>query len=239
MRPFLTANWTNLLLLNFEADKEVLKPYVPRHTELDDYQGITYVSLVGFLFENTRVKGIAMPGHRNFEEVNLRFYVRYKEDGNWKRGVVFIKELVPKPLITFVANTLYKENYATLPMAHNFQQLPEANFEVSYKWKLNNHWNHISAVADKAAVAIPAGSESEFILEHYWGYTQLGPGITGEYEVQHPRWKVFPVKDYNYHCDTLNLYGEQFVPVLEQAPRSVMLAAGSEIAVMPGRKIKG
>ena len=35
-----------------------------------------YVSLVGFRFLNTRVLGVSIPFHRDFDEVNLRFYVR-------------------------------------------------------------------------------------------------------------------------------------------------------------------
>src|ERR1700741_4988936 len=108
--PFLTANWRNLLMINFETAPGLLRPYLPRNTELDTWNNTHYVSLVGFLFQDTRLKGFSFPLHRTFEEVNLRFYVKYREGHSWKRGVVFIKELVPKRLITFVANTVYKEN---------------------------------------------------------------------------------------------------------------------------------
>jgi uncharacterized protein YqjF (DUF2071 family) len=239
MRPFLTANWKNLLLFNFEADPAVLRPYLPAHTELDFYGNKTYVSLVGFLFENTRVKGLSMPGHRTFEEVNLRFYVRYKEAGKWKRGVVFIKELVPKPLITFIANTIYKENYATLPMKHQWECSDPSTIEISYQWKVNDQWNFLSASASADTTPITDNSESEFILEHYWGYTQVDAHTTGEYEVRHPKWELHEVRSSDYYCDTLNLYGAAFVPALQQAPCSVVLATGSEIAVMPKRKITG
>ena len=93
-KTFLSAEWRNLLMANYEIDPAVLKKYLPCHTELDEFNGVHYVSLVGFLFTNTRLKGIAFPFHSTFEEVNLRFYVRYKEDNQWKRGVVFIKEIV-------------------------------------------------------------------------------------------------------------------------------------------------
>ncbi|RFS23876.1 DUF2071 domain-containing protein [Chitinophaga silvatica] len=236
MQPFLTANWKNLLLFNFEADPALLRPYLPAYTELDFFGGKTYLSLVGFLFEKTKLKGISVPAHQTFEEVNLRFYVRYKEAGKWKRGVAFIKELVPKPMITFVANTLYNEKYATLPMKHKWEFSDQA-IEISYQWKLKDTWNFLTATANKESIAIEDNSENEFILEHYWGYTQINNKLSGEYEVKHPKWMVHPVRNFNYYCDTLNLYGEAFVPALQQ-PGSVILATGSEIEVMPGRKIR-
>jgi hypothetical protein len=238
MRPFLTAAWRNLLMLNFEADPSVLLPYLPAHTELDTWNNIHYVSLVGFLFENTRVKGISLPGHRTFQEVNLRFYVRYKEGNDWKRGVVFVKELVPRPLITFVANTLYKEHYATHQMAHNWDFPDDATLKVSYRWKVGEEWNHVSATALQSGQAITDDSEAAFITEHYWGYTRLNSDTSGEYEVTHPKWLVHPVTHYDYHCSTRLLYGAAFENILQQSPRSALLAAGSDIAVMPGRKIR-
>ncbi|MBO9731641.1 MAG: DUF2071 domain-containing protein [Chitinophaga sp.] len=238
MRPFLTAAWRNLLMLNFEADPTVLKTYLPAHTELDTWNNTHYASLVGFLFQDTRVKGLGLPGHRTFEEVNLRFYVRFKEDGNWKRGVVFVKELVPKPLITFVANTIYKEKYATHPMEHHWEYPDADTLKVAYRWKVNNEWNHLTATALQATQPIITGSEEEFITEHYWGYTRVDDVTTGEYQVTHPQWHTHPVSHFGYQCSTRLLYGAAFENMLQQPPRSALLATGSEIAVMPGRKIR-
>ncbi|WP_436485170.1 YqjF family protein [Chitinophaga sp. ARDCPP14] len=238
MRPFLTADWRNLLMINFEADPAVLKAYVPAHTELDTWNNTTYISLIGFLFQDTRVKGFSFPGHRTFEEVNLRFYVRYKQAGEWKRGVVFIKELVPKALITFVANTLYGEKYATHIMTHSWENPDEATLKVAYRWKVKNEWNHLSATAMQARQPIIAGSEEQFITDHYWGYTRLDHQITGEYQVTHPQWDIHPVTGFDYHCSTRLLYGAAFENMLQQTPTSALLAAGSGITVMPGKKIR-
>jgi uncharacterized protein YqjF (DUF2071 family) len=70
-RVFLTAEWRHLAMLNYIIDPALLKPLVPAGTELDFWGGQTYVSMVGFLFLNTRVRGIPIPFHRNFEEINL------------------------------------------------------------------------------------------------------------------------------------------------------------------------
>src|SRR5688500_2284903 len=113
-KVFLEAEWRKLAMANYCVDKKILAKYLPYDTEIDIWEDKCYVSLVGFMFLNTKLKGIKIPFHSNFEEVNLRFYVRHKCTGEWKRGVVFIKEIVPLPTLTFVANTIYKENYETM-----------------------------------------------------------------------------------------------------------------------------
>ena len=235
-KMFLSAEWRNLLMANYAIDPRVLHKYLPCHTELDEFNGVHYVSLVGFLFANTRVKGIAFPFHTNFEEVNLRFYVRYKENNQWKRGVVFIKELVPKRMITFVANTLYGEKYATHPMRHEWDASGD-DLKIAYYWKTRKEWNYIKAVAEKEPASLVKGSEEEFITEHYWGYTFINNTCTGVYEVVHPSWDIHDVKSYDIHCNAAALYGKEFEPALQQAPVSVFLAAGSPIQVMGGTKL--
>lgn len=235
-RPFLAAAWRNLLMANYAIDPAILQPFVPCHTELDMFEGVHYVSLVGFLFENTRVLGLSLPYHRTFEEVNLRFYVRYRDGNEWKRGVVFMKEIVPRPLITFVANTVYGEKYATHPMRHEWKSDPEG-LHVSYEWKVGRTWNCLRALAAAKPQPIAAGSAEEFITEHYWGYTFVNKDCTGVYEVQHPKWRVHPVQRYEIECSTAALYGAAFAEPLAQAPRSVFLAEGSAIQVMPGARM--
>lgn len=236
MATFLTAEWRNLLMANYEIDPSLLQPFLPCYTELDTFNGTHYVSLVGFLFQNTRVRGLSVPFHRTFEEVNLRFYVRYKETGTWKRGVVFIKELVPRRMITFVANTVYKEKYATHPMRHAWSSSDEA-LQVEYYWKVKDAWNYLKAIAEKEPMPLVQGTEEEFITEHYWGYTFVNNACTGEYRVAHPSWRVHPVRSYDIHCDVATLYGPQFTGALTQPPRSVFLAEGSPIQVGKGTRL--
>jgi uncharacterized protein YqjF (DUF2071 family) len=121
-RIFLTAEWRDLVLLNYEVDPGLLVPYVPRGTELDYWNSKAFVSLVGFRFVNTKVFGVPIPLHSNFTEANLRFYVRRREQGEVRRGVVFIREIVPRPAIALVARTFYNENYVTLPMTHTIEK---------------------------------------------------------------------------------------------------------------------
>ena len=235
-RVFLQAEWRNLLMANYSVDPKVLSEYIPRHTELDDFNGVYYVSLVGFLFKNTKVMGLSIPFHRTFEEVNLRFYVRYKEGNSWKRGVVFIKELVPRQMITLVANKIYGENYATHRMKHLWENKGE-NIHISYQWKIGTEWNYLKAIAESEAKYIINGSEEEFITEHYWGYTFINKASTGVYKVAHPQWKIHAVESYDIHCSMEKLYGRPFKEALSQQPRSVFLAEGSPIQVMKGLRI--
>ena len=170
---FLTAEWRKLIMANYEVEPALLQPYLPHMTELDLWNGTCYVSLVGFLFLDTRLMGVKIPFHANFEEVNLRFYVKYMEGGDWKRGVVFIKEIVPKAALTFVANTWYKEHYQTLPMRHQWKEDKEER-SVRYEWKHQGQWQSLAVEATVVPSPIAAGSEAEFISEHYWGYTRVG-----------------------------------------------------------------
>ena len=174
--------------------------------------------------------GLKIPFHINFEEVNLRFYVKFKEGDKWKRGVVFIKELVPKKALTIVANTLYKEHYQAVPMNHSWKIDKEA-IAVEYGWKINSELQTFSLQAENKLIEIPEGSEAEFITEHYWGYTKVSDSKTYEYEVRHPRWNTYPVKNHSIKVDFEKVYGYDFGFLNSQEPVSVMLAEGSEISV--------
>ena len=233
---FLTAEWKNLILSNYIVDPTILKPYLPHKTELDVFNGNVYVSLVGFMFTNTRLLGLKIPFHINFEEVNLRFYVRYNDNGEWKRGTVFIKEIVPKPAISFIANTVYHEKYCTKRMGHFFTKT-ENEFSFGYKWNHEDHWNKLEAVTENIALMMQPGSEEEFIAEHYWGYSKYNGSTTFEYNVQHPAWKVYKVKNYLVDCDFASIYGNEFSVLQETKPNSVFVAEGSAISVLKKRKL--
>lgn len=233
---FLTGEWRRLIMANYAVDPELLRPHVPPGTELDLWRGTCYVSLVGFLFQNTRLLGVPVPWHRNFEEVNLRFYVRYHDQGEWKRGVTFISEIVPKFMLTLVANTVYNEHYSTKPMRHHWSSDGET-LTTRYEWQHAGRWMSLGVKTDVISQPISAGSEAEFITEHYWGYTPDGKGSSYEYEVRHPKWEVYPVQSVQLDADFGALYGKEFAFLNEAVPTSVFLAEGSEISVEGKRKV--
>ena len=222
---FLSAYWENLILINYEVDPNILKPFIPKGTQLDSFNGKYYVSIVGFMFKDTKVLGLKLPYHINFEEVNLRFYVKHND----KRGVVFIKEIVPKSLITLVANSIYHEHYQTHKMKHSWSE-NDNHKEFQYQWKLNQQWQSISVKTEKQTSNIKDNSEEQFITEHYFGYTKH-KNKTFEYEVTHPTWKQLKVIDFDININFEANYGEHFKILQTLKPTSVILAKGSKITV--------
>ena len=217
-------------MLNFAVDPNIITPLVPPGTEIDFENGETFLSVVGFLFLDTRLLGLPVPLHRDFEEVNLRFYVRRKSADTWRRGVVFVRELVPRRAIALVARTFYGEKYVALPMKHEIDHV-DANLSVEYSWRRGRKWESIKMAASGEAQTIPAGSHAEFITEHYWGYTARRDGCS-EYRVEHPRWKIWNAITFEFKADAATLYGEQFVEPLSVTPRSAFIAEGSPIQVL-------
>ena len=234
---FLKAEWKNLVLFNYEIDAEILEKYLPAGTEIDIWNNKCYISLVGFMFKNTKVLGLKVPFHINFEEVNLRFYVKRFENGEWKRGVVFIKEIVPKKAIAFVANTLYQEHYETQKMRHQIIESENSKTFI-YQWKNDKEWNTIEVETKKDLSKIEIDSEAEFITEHYFGYTKIDEETTFEYEVTHPRWEQFEVLNHRIDIDFEKNYGSDFGFLQTQKPTSIFLAQGSKITVKNKRKLQ-
>ena len=240
-RIFLTAAWRNLAILNFPVEPELLKPHVPAGTEIDFHNGETYLSIVGFLFQQTSILNLPAIGHADFTEVNLRFYVRRKaETGEWRRGVVFVKEIVPHPAVTWVARTLYGENYVTLPMQRDLQYDEGKTWpkSVKYRWQEVGTWNTVGLNCANQTPFVPAEDSHEaFIIEHYWGYTHAGGGRTREYQVEHPPWQILPSEEVTWDCNAGTTYGPEFKEALSRPPCSAFLALGSEIAVRWASKL--
>jgi uncharacterized protein len=236
-KPFLTAQWRWLAMLNYEVPPEILKPWLPQGVELDDWQGRSLVSLVGFRFLDTRVMGVAIPGHRNFDEVNLRFYVRRKMADGWRRGVVFVRELVPRRMIATVARMFYEEPYLGVPMHHRLEPGEGPPSRVEYGWSYRGEPCHLRVETQGGLRPLHAGEEAEFITEHYWGYTKRRDDSTSEYEVAHPPWRVMDVRDASFSAPVAELYGREFHEILEGKPMSALLAEGSEITVYRGGRL--
>ena len=231
-RTFLTAEWRDLALLNYEIDPDLLRPYVPRGTVLDLWDERCFVSVVGFRFLNTRLMGVPIPFHDNFLEVNLRFYVRREVEGEVRRGVVFIKEIVPRRAIAWVARVVYNENYVALPMRHAVDDA-----SARYEWRFEGAWNRLALEGLGDWRLQDPASEAAFITEHYWGYAVQRDGSTLEYQVEHPRWRVAQATEVELMCDVGRLYGNEFAEALSREPASAFLADGSEIVVRRGRRL--
>lgn len=253
---FLSARWRHLIMLNYAVDPALLEPIVPRGTRLDMHDGQCWVSVVAFLFLDTKVLGVPVPGHRDFEELNLRFYVRrdvpdIDRGQPLRRGVAFVKEVVPRFAIATVARMLYNENYVALPMSHTVARRPGAgdvgdDLEVGDRVHIGfrqrgttPEWGEVAATVAAAPRAVAVGSHEEFIAEHYWGYARQRGGGTVEYEVHHPAWRVHDVEDVVLTGDMVALYGAELGACLQRAPDSAFLAQGSEVRVDGGVGVDG
>ena len=211
-----------LAMLNWRVDPALVEPYTPRGTELDFHGGDTFVSVVGFLFRDTRVLGVPIPFHRTFEEVNLRFYIRRAD----RRAVSFIREIVPRQAIATVAKLVYNEPYVALPMRHKV-----AEAEAAYGWKHDGRWLEVSVHGGGEPAPLKPGSLEEFIAEHYWGYCAQRDGGTIEYRVEHPPWRVWQAKEARLSPEAAAFYPAEFASTLRRTPDSAFLADGSSVAV--------
>lgn len=230
-KTFLTARWHDLAMVNYEVDPELLRRHVPRGVELDFHEGRTFVSLVGFQFLDTKLLGLPVPFHRDFEEVNLRFYVRRQGPEGWRRGVVFVREYVPRMAIATVAKAVYNEPYQAVPM----RNVVDAG-QVTYSWQREAKWNAVRLDRSGLPAEAVAGSVEEFITEHYWGYCAQRDGGTVEYRVEHPRWRVWRAAGVHLDFD-VGQYGDDFASTLAAPPASAFVADGSATAVLSANRL--
>lgn len=232
MKKFLTAKWHDLVMANYEVAPEILVDFLPNGVSLDFHEGKCFVSLVAFMFLDTRVLGVPVPFHINFEEANLRFYVKREISEETRRGVTFIKEIVPRFAIASVAKIFYGEPYEAWAMSH-----AKNENELIYAWWKRDD-SHSIKIEIGENLGVPAeNSDGEFIIEHYWGYTKRGEDRTDEYKVKHPKWELFEVNYAEIDVDFGKLYGERFAFLSDTEPHSIFMAKGSEIAVYKGKKI--
>lgn len=239
--PFMTAIWRHLLVINYDVQPELLMPLVPDGTVLDVWENRALVSLVAFRFLDTRLRWGSIPGHRNFSEVNLRFYVRHRAaDGTWRRGVTFVKEIVPRVMIAALARWLFNEPYVSCPMRHRIDMLGAtdgSSGSVSYSWRTRGRWHSIAAETAGRPALPPTESEAAFTIEHYWGYTAQKGGGTKEYRVDHEPWRIWSVSRPTVTFDVATVYGPQWSEPLAQLPTLALVAEGSAVAVYPGHRL--
>lgn len=212
-------------MVNYEVTPDLLLPHVPRGTELDRHDGRCYASVVAFQFLDTRVLGVPIPFHRDFSELNLRFYVRRIADGQARRGVVFIREAVPLPAIALTARLVYNEPYVTLPM-----RSVVGAATVRHEWRVDGCWQGVTAGSEAEAIVPAEGSHEEFITDHEWGYTRQRDGGTVEYRVQHERWPIRRAADLHISADFRALYGPSLGAALT-APATAFVVDGSPVTV--------
>ena len=226
--PFLTAQWRNLIMLTYAVDPAALIDRVPAGTTLDSWRGKALVSVIGFQFLDTRILGTPVPFHQDFEEVNLRFYVRRGTNGQSRPGVVFIRELVPRPMVGGMARLLYREPYLVVPMRNKVNPGPPP--EVEYQWDSTGKWCTIGGLAHGEGAEPAPGSLEEFVTVRHWGYNGEPGKDTLEYRVEHPRWRVWHVRTARADYVAEPLCGAELARQLRN-PISTLIAEGSAVTI--------
>jgi uncharacterized protein YqjF (DUF2071 family) len=230
MAIFLKANWENIIMANYIVPQSLLLPYLPKGIELDLFENNAYVSLVGFMFKNTKLFNIPIPYFGTFEEINLRFYVKRKDGDAFRRGVIFINETVPYKIVAYLANKLYHESYSAVRTKHDWKLTHELK-KIEYQWQVNKYWNRIYVEAKTETNKIVVGSLEEFIYEHYYGYAKANKEETEEYKIYHPSWNVSSVLQSEINCDYKIMYGDAFSYLNTIKPQSVFIAEGSAVEI--------
>lgn len=226
MSVFLTAEWNYLINITYAVDPEVLLPHLPEGLNLDIIDGKAFVSFVAFEFNDVKIKGFKIPFHRKFPEINLRFYV----NKNGKRGVVFIKEYVPKYFVALVANKIYNEPYSAIKMNHSIHTT-EDDLKVKHSFCVNKEWFNISVTGENKLSTPGSDSIEHFFKEHEIGFGKDKQNKTLEYKVEHPVWEIYPVKKMESTICFEKMYGKKWAFLNAEEPFNVLLAKGSKIKV--------
>lgn len=232
----LTCEWRKLAFANYIVPPELVEKHLPPYTKLDYYNGNCFVSLVGFQFKNVELTGIKVPFHTNFEEINLRFYVKRFDGLNWRKGTVFLSEIVGKTALSILANSIFHENYKTLPTRQEIEE-KNTSLEVGYFWEFHNEWQHFKVKSDAIPSPISKDSETEFIIHRLWGYGKHTENETNEYSISHPTWQTYKVEEYSIKVDFAKVYGPEFSMLTSAVPHSVILAEGSTVKAESRTKI--
>lgn len=228
-RPFLTADWLGVLGVTYAVDAARLEPHLPGGAQIDTLEGSPRVSIVAFRFRRTRLRGVPIPLHVNFGEINLRFYVRLHD----RRAVVFIREFVARPAISVVAKLTYNEPYRTIRMRDEVLG-PRADGLVGVRHRFGRGLrNRLEAWADPAPVVPGADSAAYWLTHHDLGVGRARDGSARSYEVEHPVWALHEVHALTVEVDFGALYGPQWAFLADAEPSHVTLAEGSAVAITP------
>ena len=225
-RPFLTARWSNLCILTYAVPRSLLEPHLPPGLSLDARDGRCFASLVAFDFLDTRIRGRRIPGHVNFPEVNLRFYVRDGLD----RGVCFVREFVPRRAICWVAQAFYNEPYSPARMSSRIEHEAE-RIVVRHRFSRGAAVGELQVTGTGSPQIPPPDSPEHFFKEHSWGFGTSRRGALLRYRVAHPVWAIYRVEAFECRVDWASLYGPQWTQL--GRPVSVVLAEGSPVEVYP------
>ena len=200
---FMTGHWEDLIMVTFEVDKAILEPYLPKDTEIDLFNGKALMSMVAFTFSKVKFFGIKVPFHQQFGQINFRFYAKSKTDDT--KGVVFIKEFAPKPLIASVANLCYNEPYFYKSIRRN-KTLKQGRINMKYSYGNLK----IKASAKEKTGKLNPNTLKHFVVDRYIAYIKSYSGKTVQYKINHRPWELYDATSVTIENDILSLLPKKF-----------------------------
>jgi hypothetical protein len=228
-RESFSARFSEMVLINFEADERLLKAITPAGLEPDLYQGAAHISLVAKTVSNLKVKGFQLARPRTFASVGLQLYVREPRQNGYRYGTVFLKHYIQRAFPAWMMRRLTKCSISKMPMKLNTKGAPSNRPpDIEYHWKVGEKWNEIRIRGRSRVKDIREGSKVEFIFRHPDRYVVDKQGVWRA-ELQTPGWVVWDVAQAKFDCDVKQLFGEKFVKSMSRRPASVFLSRGNEV----------
>lgn len=200
---FMTGNWEDLIISTFEVNSEILEKYLPNGIELDLYQGKALISMVAFTFSKVKFFGVKVPFHQQFGEINFRFYVKSIVDGT--KGVVFIKEYAPKPIIALVANGVYNEPFFYKNIGRQKEILENV---ISMQYNFPN--GKVKAIAKNETKELEENSLEHFIVDRYIAFVKSRNTKTYQYQINHKPWEIYKSSSIEIDKNSLLLLPSEF-----------------------------
>lgn len=234
-RPFLTARMSRLLLLSYEIDPALLLPHLPAGTEVDFHARRAFVTLLGLHLGNPALYGLPLPFFRGYAQVNLRFYVRRRLAPNhWRRGVAFIRQIVPHRPVAWTAQWLFHEPVVRLDTEEISRSQGRDAVLSEYGWRCAGQRHCLRALYPAQPVLPEPGSEEEFLLERYWGYSRRKNGGCLEYRFLHPPWRFAKAVEAEVSAGVGDFFGPPFAELFNGPPDSSFAADGSQVTLYRG-----
>jgi hypothetical protein len=232
-QAFITAHWSDIAVINYEADPQLLRRFLPAGLELARYSDHHLLSLVSFRYRDTRMGGVRVPFYGQFIELYLGFFAQHERRNEIHRGWVFIKKIVPGRVIAATGRILYNEEYIRRPMRelieHGTQQRP---YRVRYEWKDGGSWHGLEVRASALNPQSPAeGSVEHYVTQNYGAFAKTKRGGTIEFPADHPTWDVWPSEYASLDGDAERIFDADIAGVLKAPHHSAFIASGSHVSL--------
>jgi len=210
--------WNNAIFLHWQVDLTELKKFVPKELEIDLFEGKPWVSMVAFTMEKMRPKNmISFPPISNFDEINIRTYVKYKG----KTGVYFLSieggSIVSCKLAKGISELPYR--YSKIKREEN--SFNSSNTDFNDELKIEYIIGEKVSKKDKI---------DKWLTERYALFQDTESSINA-FEIHHVEWPIN-----NINIEKINLNYSKFEKLINNNPDKAQYSKG--VDVIAWNKIK-